>query len=170
MVAIRWSLERVGWELLSATEIKDHNGDTLNLTEGSPAMLRQLYRQRWGQVQWAQTWEARSARALAKLELKEVPDMPDPTPLRQVIGSKSGQRLSKGEARTLLRVFMGNYPTMDRYTRWGVAGMSQACPNCAEQDSIWHRLWQCPGNSMARSKHLDRFVAAATEAGQGDAR
>jgi len=125
----------VGWEFTTAIHITSHTGEVLNLREGSPAMLRSMYRQRWRRVQCTQALGHRLASVVGHdqeaktLEQQGV----DLGPIARCLTSKGKQGLSTNGKRCLLKFLSA---TGDKHTK-------EACKKCGEKDSTQHRLWDC---------------------------
>jgi ribonuclease HI len=151
--AIR-AVEYVGWQWLNAITIRTHTGEILRLHEGSPAMLKQLYRQRWVQVQSS---EAMQPRLVKFEEVGSLPDLLkdgfDIGPLRQVLHSKGkAGRLSLNEKRQLLGYFA---QTTDKRL------VGKVCEKCGMADSQNHRLSHCPSPDVAELKNEKPISKAA---------
>ena len=54
MIAVIRAFRAVGWELISAVNLRTDSVQVWSLKEGSPAMLKTLYRKRWAVIQAAQ--------------------------------------------------------------------------------------------------------------------
>ena len=125
----------VGWELVSAIALKTDDGHILNLREGSPAMLRNLFRKRWVDIQAIQALGHRFRNCAHNSE--EAQDLIDKgidtLPLKRAFLSKGKQGLKHLEKRSLLKFLSGSSGNF--------AG--EPCSMCGEADSTQHRLWEC---------------------------
>jgi hypothetical protein len=95
----------VGWEFTTAIHITSHIGEVMNLREGSPAMVRNLYRQGWVQVQGTHALSHRLANLKGdEAEGKSLEEKGlDPAPVKRCLTSKGIHGLDKASKTCLLK-------------------------------------------------------------------
>ena len=99
VLAVIRATRAVGWELISAVSIRTEDGQLWSLRDGSPAMRKHLYRERWVAIQAMQALGHRfnkcaghpgEAQALIERGIA-------PLPLKRAFLSKGNQGLNHGE-------------------------------------------------------------------------
>jgi hypothetical protein len=133
--AVIRAVRAVGWELRTAVSLRTEDGQIWSLKDGSPAMLKHLYRKRWIFIQGMQAFGHRFGHCLgypgeAETLLDKGLDM---LPLKRAFLSKGKQGLNHGEKRCLLKFLSG--------TTGNFGG--ELCSLCGETDTTHHRLWEC---------------------------
>jgi hypothetical protein len=138
----------VGWEFNTAIHITSHTGEVFNLREGSPAMLRNLYRQRWVRVQGTQALGHRLASLVGHdKEAKTLEETGiDLAPITRCLTSKGKHGLNLKGKRCLLKFLSA---TGDKHT-------STVCTKCGQPDSTHHRLWDCLDPEVTNHRQLYR--------------
>jgi ribonuclease HI len=136
------ALELVGWEMLNPTQLVDHNGQVLNLLDGSPAKLRRLLHEAIDE----QNQEAYMYKVVCKGlgtddEFKGYRKYG--VSFRAIQKALKSKELSPGEKRAVGKAFSGGTLTAAKFSRLGFE-VEDKCPLCGlEADSVRHRAWEC---------------------------
>ena len=148
--------QAVGWTFRNACTLVDHKGVTLNLHEGSPALLQSMYRARWTEVLWTEALGAKLRSAASTEEARHlITTGLDLHQVGRLVRSKAKNSLTHPCKAELLRFVCG-----------AVGAGKRACTLCGARDSAEHRLSGCghPEAGRARESHLTHRAADFTSA------
>ena len=149
--AALWACTRVGWEMTSASSIKDERGRELSLLTTPPVLLERKYKQAYAEAQVALAIHKALPETLDNVssdrgELKQG-DTLWLAPLRRVYRSLK----SPPERHCFLTGVTGTPMTRAMRHRLGKRATS-TCAFCQREDTLWHRLWLCEETAVFRRR------------------
>ena len=158
------ALQQIGWTMVDPVSIKDHHGQGIILTQGSPARLRKLVHRAIEDMLELQFMDklikegTGTDQDFAGARLKGL----NFKPVRRALAAKE---VEPGAKLGLRKAFADGVVTAGKLAQMGYK-VSSSCPLCEQaNDSVFHRAWVCPKRPGKETAQPD-VVKAALEAGE----
>ena len=132
-VVVRFSLERLGWSVISATQWSNTKGEIVDLDELGPREVKMFAERAAQDWTWQQAGKNRKA-------YEGITSTPMILPVRQVLSSKTRPNWSH-VAKGWLRAACAD--------SWDES--VQVCDICQGNMSVWHACWDCPALEQYRT-------------------
>ena len=143
LAALHAALAMLGWQWVQPGKFRDDTGSVLDLCGGSPAMLRKFVLAAW------------QRRLLAGL-IEDHPQFAgwSPRVACKLWHSRAATALNRQQKVLMLRLLAGSVLTPAKLAEWGYK-VDTICPRCGREDTVEHRLLECPAGEELREPIRD---------------
>ena len=166
ITAMLATLGHLGWTMLSPTILRTDQGEDLKLAEMDPKQVRSKLEQTILRQQEQLTEEAVVNRtACTAQEAANIKEFGiDFEATRKALNSKKTKSRAK---RIIGQLAANSYPIGRHLRKIGIKAPAD-CPCCEKsEDTLDHRIWDCPALADIRSKHVAADIQKWAKEGEG---